>query len=78
MMAAPQSKFCLVSYYESCHSMELRRGSMMRLQEICVPSVLGMGGFRIVSNGQRCGSVLLTFLNKAEGQLLVLLTFLPT
>ena len=39
-----------------------------------------MGGFsyaRIISSGQRCAPVLLIFL-KAEGQLLVLLTFLPT
>jgi len=40
-----------------------------------------MGGFsyaRIVSNGQRYVSVLLTFLHKVGGQLLVLLIFLPT
>ena len=63
--------------------MELKRGSVMRLQEICVPLVLGMDGFsyaRIISNGQsrRCAPVLLTFFYKAEGQLFVLLTFLPT
>ena len=35
----------LVNYYKGGHSMELRRGDMMRLQEICVPLVLGMDGF---------------------------------
>ena len=43
---------------------------MIRLQEICVPLVLGMGGFssaRIVSNGQKCAPALLKLLHKAEG-----------
>ena len=43
--------------------MELRRGGMMRLQEICLPLVLGIDGFRhtrIIGNGQRCAPELLT------------------
>jgi len=78
MKAAPLSSFCLVNYYEGGHSVELRRGDMMRLQEICAPLVLGMDGFsfaRIVSNGRRCALVLLAFLYKAEGRLVVLLIF---
>ena len=81
MMAAYLSNFCLVNYYEDGYSMQLRIGDMMRLQKICVQLALGMDGLsctRIVRNGQRCAPVILTFLHKAEGQLLVLLTFLPT
>ena len=76
MMDTPK-QLVLMNYYEGGHSMELRRGSVMRLQEIFVPLVSGMDGFgcAIIVSGQRCAPVLLTFLHKAEGQLLLLLTF---
>jgi len=58
--------------------MEFRRDGVMRWQEICVQSALGIGGFsyaRVVNSGLSCVPVLLTFLHKTEKQSLVVLIF---